>query len=99
MHSRRMRTSHSSGCPGWSPPGTPLGAETPPDQALLWEQTPPRADPQTRHPQTRHPPDQAPPLGADPPPWEQAPPTVRHAEIVAPLLQGMLGYHLQCMLG
>ena len=37
------------------------------------------------------------------PPWEQTPqiPTAMHAGIAPPrdLLQGMLGYHLQCMLG
>ena len=57
---------------------------------------------------TRHPPDQAPaeqiPPRADPPrpgiPQEQMPPGPgTPQEQAAPLLQGMLGYHLKCMLG
>ena len=41
-----MCTSHSSSCPGWSPPGTPPQQAPPPqeeaspDQAPPWEQAP-----------------------------------------------------------
>ena len=72
-------------------------------------QAPPGAErgadpPLGAYPHAPCPPWNIPPLGADPPgsrpPWEQTP-TARHAGIAytPPLLQGMLGYHLQCMLG
>ena len=112
MHSSRMRTAHSISHPGGSPPDTPPGAGTTWDQAHPPGRSPlnfplgcgPRPDPPqlppwvwawTRSPSTS--PlavdlDQIPlhfPLGCgpgDPPPPRD-------------LLQGLLGHHLQCMLG
>ena len=71
------------------PPGadTPLGADTPSPQ----KQTPPQQTP----PRSRHPLEQTHPWSRHTP-LEQTPQS-RHPP--GDLLQGMLGYHLQCMLG
>ena len=108
MHSSRMRTARGSGCPrGGLPqcakcgPGDPplgvglgdtpgVGLETPLGVGL---KTPPGQTPSTSH------------LGVG----LETPPAARHAGIPPPCcnacwdtttpLQGMLGYHLQCVLG
>ena len=94
--------------------GTPLGPGTPLEQAPPGAGTPPQAGPLTRSPSTSPLAvglDQIPlhfPLGCGPgdPSWTPAArhagiPPALHAGIPPPgdLLQGMLGYHLQCMLG
>ena len=92
MHSSRMRTICNSShlLPGGSPhpPGSrhPLPGSRPP-RADPWEQV--LSQEQTL-------------LGADPPKQalpQSRNPAARHSGIAHPLLQGMLGYHLQCMLG
>ena len=114
MHSSRMRTARSSGrllgggsasvhagippsgCgPGDTPPSvgleTPLG-QTPqlPPWVWAWRHPPPSVGLET-------PPGQTPQL----PPWVRAWRPARHARIPPPpgYLKGMLGYHLQRMLG
>ena len=111
MHSNRMRTARSSSRHGGlHPPGSrpplleqapPPGAGPPPPRAgtpPVWAWRPPQARPLNF------------PLGCGPgdppgqttqlPPWVWAWKPARHAGIPpGDLLQGMLGYHLQCMLG
>ena len=113
MHSSRMRTSRSSSQRGGGLPQCMLGY-TPPDVGMAptlgVDQRPPGCGPGTSPPWVwagrtppqvwawRHPPSQTPQL----PLWVWACKPARHAGIHAPprdLLQGMLRYHLQCMLG
>ena len=97
MHSSYMRTAYSSRCPrggGGSPTGHCYGL-------LVWwpsvmEFCPPQQKTTTEghnsHNRRPQPLEQAPP-----PSWDQAPPP--GADPPGDLLQGMLEYHLQCMLG
>ena len=96
MHSSRMHTTRSSGhlgggvssghCYGLLPP--PEGHTRRPPSSRRPPNQKARTEDHNRRP---HPPDQA-------PPWEQAPPPTSRPP-PGYLLQGILGYHLQCMLG
>ena len=70
MHSSRMHTARSSGCPGGSPPGAPQD-QTPWEQAPPGTRHPPGPD---LHPRTRHPPGTGTRPGTRHPPRNQAAP-------------------------
>ena len=90
MHSSRIRTACSSSRHGGGL-NTPLGADPPWEQTPLLEQALSRCGP-----------GDLPRCGPGDPSWVWAWKPARHAGIPLPprdLLQGMLGYHLKCMLG